>query len=90
LVINNFSNLIINWGFNYNTTQTITFPIAFSNDLYSTIVTTMDGNIGTVCAASTHTPINTSVSVKTNYVQQASPAFVVNTPLPYNWFAIGY
>ena len=77
------------WGFNDYLTQIITFPITFSNDLYSVIATTHDHNVGTVCAASTHTPTNTSVSVKTNYVQQGSPAYVVNTPLPYKWIAIG-
>lgn len=87
---NQISNLILQWGFNYYSTQTITFPIAFSNDLYSIIVTNSDGNFGTVCAASTHTPTTTSVGVKTNYVQQGSPAYVVNNPLPYNWFTVGY
>ena len=77
------------WGFNDYLTQTITFPIAFSSDLYSVIATPNDSNVGTVCAASTHTPTTTSVGVKTNYVQQASPAYVVNNPLPYNWIAIG-
>ena len=77
------------WGFNSLTAQEITFPIAFSNDLYSAMVVCSDGNFGTVCAATTYTPTTTSIKVKTNYVQQGSPAYVVNTSLPYNWFAIG-
>jgi len=87
---NEISNLIMQWGFNYYSAQTITFPIAFSNDIYSVIATTCDNNIGTVCTISTNTPTNTGINVKTNYVQQGAPAYVVNSSLPYNWFAIGY